>query len=56
MEPKCEKKEVEYVIRNFTTEFAGSVMMDCFFGNETEDEKIQGVDIPSYISKLIMDL
>ena len=31
-------------------------MMDCFFGNNAESEKIEGKEIPAYVSKLIEDL
>ena len=56
IDEKFEGKEIEYNIHDFTKELGGDVMMNCFFGKSTENQKIEESDIPIFLSKLMGDM
>ena len=51
-----EGKEGSYNIREYTTELGSYVILDCFFGHNFLDEKIEGVHVSAFVQKLIGDL
>ena len=50
------QKETEYDVLEFTTEFGGTVMIECFFGESAKNEQIEGKSVNKFIKGLIGDL
>ena len=50
------QKEAEYDVLEFTTEFGGTVMIECFFGESAKNEQIEGKSVNKFIKDLIGDL
>ena len=51
-----EGKEGSYNIHDYTTELGSHVTLDCFFGHNSLNEKIEGVNVPDFVQKLMGDL
>ena len=50
-EKECENEE--YNLFDYTLKFTSNFILDCFFSSKLENEKIQGLNPPIFIQKLM---
>ena len=56
VEANCEGGEIEYNVDEFTSELAGNVMFECFFGSSFAEDKIGGMSPSLFIKKFLDDM
>ena len=56
LEKNTSDRTVSYNVHDYSSELASCVMLQCFFGKDMENEKIEGVSIPIFVQNLMGDI